>query len=639
MKVYGRIRKTAAAAGAVALLQVTIACGLTVQAVWNSNSEADLDVYRVHWGTTSRGSATNTSQFSYDNHQDVPTAPSPSTSISNLTEGVLYYFSVTARDTNANESVYSQEAVFGPGMSFIAFNDLAWFSPQTTANITTYTTTNGSSARIQRGHLLDHTSGDRLPVSVEITGGAAPHETQGAEPATGTDAHAVFDGNVECESTLTYGADGADLVLSLGGLDPEYRYELVLYADRDGSAYVGGSSRDHYGTLSGADSFRNFSSPGTLLRSNAVPNDTAYYNAGYNNPTGLVTRFMNIDPGSDRAVTLTLDQDSTSRHYSYVNAFMLKATPARSNVIARAGSWRYLEGTTEASAPATAWRLPGFNDSGWATGDAPFGYSSQPAEGPFGTPLTNTYTCVYLRKPFVLDAGALVNGVTVEVEVDDGFIMWVNGEEVARTNVLGSAPPYDATAESSTEPAEHVYALSKERVPSLAAGTNLVAVQLFNAGTSSSDLKLDVAVAVASDAMPASWDSDQDGLPDGWEDAELNGTGESGTDNGDNDDLSNLEEYIAGTDPATNANPFAVDVSSVGADLVVSFPTILAQGVGYEGMSRHYALEVLPDLQTNAQWGAVSGYADVPATGGTVVYTNSGGAGGTALYRSRVWLE
>ena len=58
------------------------------------------------------------------------------------------------------------------------------------------------------------------------------------------------------------------------------------------------------------------------------------------------------------------------------------AISAQEVIYLEAGStWRWRPGLSEASEPAGAWRLSGFDDSGWTEGAAPFGYGAPP----FGT--------------------------------------------------------------------------------------------------------------------------------------------------------------------------------------------------------------------------------------------------------------
>ncbi|MGC9325564.1 MAG: fibronectin type III domain-containing protein [Desulfomonilia bacterium] len=83
----------------ILLVPATFASAAIVRVSWNSNSEADLDGYRVYYGTSSR---------IYPHVVDVGLMNS--TEINGLDTGVGYYFAVTAYDTSGNESGFSAEA-------------------------------------------------------------------------------------------------------------------------------------------------------------------------------------------------------------------------------------------------------------------------------------------------------------------------------------------------------------------------------------------------------------------------------------------------------------------------------------------------------------------------------------------------
>ncbi|MBN1670386.1 MAG: fibronectin type III domain-containing protein [Kiritimatiellae bacterium] len=307
--------------------------------------------------------------------------------------------------------------------------------------------------------------------------------------------------------------------------------------------------------------------------------------------------------------------------------------------------WRYRKGTAEASEPPAAWRQPEFDDAGWAEGPGPIGYSDYAAG--LGTELPDmqgSYTCVFLRRAFTVAEPAAVGELQLTADYDDGFVMWINAAEVARVNVpggIGSAVPCKATA-TDNQQASWTASLNSAEMPDLRRGQNVIAVQLFNRSLSGSgDCFFDGSLSVMRYAFSEAEDADQDGMPDSWAGVYLSDLSDpadrSESADPDADGLSNLAEYIAGTDPVGSEDTFRAGVKLVTGQVVVAFPTVPATGTGYEGLVRHYSLQHrLPNHE--AQWLPVTGYADLVGEGQLVRYRPETD-GGPRLYRVRVWLE
>ena len=168
--------------------------------------------------------------------------------------------------------------------------------------------------------------------------------------------------------------------------------------------------------------------------------------------------------------------------------------------------WRWRPGTNEASAPVTVWRSPDFHDSQFASAPAPFWYGDVLPGGTQIAGMQSVYGSIFLRRSFVVSNPADVGSLRLGALVDDGFVAWINGTEVLRVNVPGSAgdPVTVATlADNAVEPV----AFTDHALPTpsgyLRAGTNVLAVQVFQSSLGSSDLGFEASLESAlKDSIP-----------------------------------------------------------------------------------------------------------------------------------------
>jgi hypothetical protein len=147
-------------------------------------------------------------------------------------------------------------------------------------------------------------------------------------------------------------------------------------------------------------------------------------------------------------------------------------------------AYKYLKGK-DASLLSPLWNTPGFNDSGWASGNAPFRYG----DGTGGTVLTdmqNSYTTVYLRSEFTATNVVNIGQINILADFDDGFIIWINGVVAVRENAPES-PAYNSLATASRESGTLVNYILPAAPFQLQEGLNSIAVQGFNNDPASSD--------------------------------------------------------------------------------------------------------------------------------------------------------
>lgn len=130
-------------------------------------------------------------------------------------------------------------------------------------------------------------------------------------------------------------------------------------------------------------------------------------------------------------------------------------------------------------------------------------------------------------------------------------------------------------------------------------------------------------------------DSDEDGLPDQWEQAHY-ATLEYGPDSLGLNGQTLRHNYIVGTDPNDQHSAFRVNINEQNGQFTVSFFRRRAQGSGYEGRVRTYTLQSSPEL--GGGWENVPGYVGLLGDDQSSVYVPLP-EDQAAFYRAWVRLE
>ncbi|MBP9902076.1 MAG: hypothetical protein V9H26_04445 [Verrucomicrobiota bacterium] len=111
----------------------------------------------------------------------------------------------------------------------------------------------------------------------------------------------------------------------------------------------------------------------------------------------------------------------------------------------------------------------------------------------------------------------------------------------------------------------------------------------------------------------------------------------TGDQDSDRDGSSNRQEYLAGTSPTNAASKFLLRIAHAQTNAEVAFDAVRAEGTGYAGLARHYALERLSNL-SSTNWQTMPGYADIVGANQVVVCTTPS-TGAPVFFRGKVWLD
>jgi hypothetical protein len=163
-------------------------------------------------------------------------------------------------------------------------------------------------------------------------------------------------------------------------------------------------------------------------------------------------------------------------------------------------SWKFLKGT---SVPPAGWNQRGFNDGGWLAGEGAFGYDTGNRYQPVTvlSDMNGVYNTVYFRANFTVSS--LPSSLVMGVLVDDGYVAYLNGIEIARDNVkvplsfsslaqTGVNPPWSATIDLTSptnyNPNPTLYQVDVSAFAALLqSGTNTLAFEVHNAKKTNAD--------------------------------------------------------------------------------------------------------------------------------------------------------
>ena len=175
--------------------------------------------------------------------------------------------------------------------------------------------------------------------------------------------------------------------------------------------------------------------------------------------------------------------------------------------ITKRSDWKFLDKGEDAPA---GWATTDFDDSDWKSGKGPLGYGQLGRITPttdveFGDDAEKKHLVTFFRKSFdfTLDEGNEISEVKARILSDDGFILYINGKEVARDNMPdGDAKRTTVASETRGDKDEDRYLTFELPADSLIDGKNSIAARVHQANGSSSDLGFDLELSYVSEALP-----------------------------------------------------------------------------------------------------------------------------------------
>jgi hypothetical protein len=169
------------------------------------------------------------------------------------------------------------------------------------------------------------------------------------------------------------------------------------------------------------------------------------------------------------------------------NQCVIPVEPEQINLVPIDYVWKYEQSGTDLG---TEWREPDYEDAAWPEGPGLLARENDPLPEPIRTQLTYTspqQITFYFRTRFTLDPSLNVSGLSIRHIIDDGAIIYLNGEEVHRYNLPAGPVTYSTLASPGVNNAVYQgpYTIP---VSALRPGENVLAVEVHQQNATSSDV-------------------------------------------------------------------------------------------------------------------------------------------------------
>lgn len=136
------------------------------------------------------------------------------------------------------------------------------------------------------------------------------------------------------------------------------------------------------------------------------------------------------------------------------------------------------------------WFQLSFDDSNWSSGAGGFGFGDNDDQ----TVLPDGTVTAYIRKSFTISDTSKIENIILDIDFDDGFVAYLNGQEIARSGLLGSPPNWDELSSDHEATIYQGMSITRYEInPNniiLNQGENILAIEVHNTSNTSSDLSL-----------------------------------------------------------------------------------------------------------------------------------------------------
>jgi hypothetical protein len=173
-------------------------------------------------------------------------------------------------------------------------------------------------------------------------------------------------------------------------------------------------------------------------------------------------------------------------------AVVAPASTTPVDLIRRGSEWRYHDGGVDLG---VAWRAASFADSAWKRGPAPLGFGDPwiRTEVEVGGDAKKRHHTTYFRRSFTVPSDRRFTTLELSLMRDDGAVLYLNGREIARSNMDEGTITYTSEARVVIGKEDEQRFIDIPLKPSdLLPGDNVLAVEIHQKGDASTDLGFDL---------------------------------------------------------------------------------------------------------------------------------------------------
>lgn len=152
-------------------------------------------------------------------------------------------------------------------------------------------------------------------------------------------------------------------------------------------------------------------------------------------------------------------------------------------------SWRYWNSSTN---PGATWNTVGFNDASWSIGTGHMGFG----QGDEETLLSSGLISYYFRKKVTVADVNQLNDIYMHIIHDEGAVIYINGVEVARSEMmpLGTISHTTAARQTINGDLENSFFTYKIDKSYFITGENTIAISVRNRSASEGDVSFDCSI-------------------------------------------------------------------------------------------------------------------------------------------------